>query len=102
MGLAIRLIDASGRTLGEILDSERKLEGALPSENDERFPLLRFVDSYGDTVFNRLQAGHVRQEVERLQQVTGDPAVKQLMEELLQLANECAAAPHRYLKFLGD
>lgn len=102
MGLAILLIDASGRTLGEILDPARKLEGALPPESDDRFPLLRFVDSYGDTVFNRVQASYLREEIARLQQVTGDPAAKRLMEELLRLANECAAAPHRYLKFLGD
>jgi hypothetical protein len=42
------------------------LHRLLPPHDDDTYYCLRYVDWYGDTVFNRLQIETVLQELERI------------------------------------
>lgn len=73
---------------------------SLPRElaTDLRFPLLKWVDPWGDTVFNRAQCAELVAELELASEVFGDDG----LAPVLALAGRAASEPHSYLVFIGD
>ena len=55
MGIDVRLEDEDGNEEKSVLDPGFDLEKLLPSIEDETSYCLRFIDPYGDTVFNNLE-----------------------------------------------
>jgi hypothetical protein len=55
MGISIHWEDERGKRLAELPDMDFFVEQFLPPEGAREFPCLRFVDPYGDTVFNQAQ-----------------------------------------------
>jgi len=102
VGLTIRLTTESGKQLGEVLDPQNLLHHLLPASDDRSFPLLRFVDRYGDTVFNYLQAEALVDELTRLHESQQGIQGHTLLVDLRHLASECSREAHRYLRFVGD
>jgi hypothetical protein len=100
--LTCRLITESGEVLGEAQDGDDLLHRLLPGPDDEEFHCLRYVDWYGDTVFNGRQAGRVLIELDLLHRRTSTQAENQLLEKIEPLARQCRDGVHLYLKFLGD
>ncbi len=70
----------------------------LPDFEDRRYPLLRLVDPYGDTIFSTYQMAGVLAELESLRSETGNV----LLDQLIRLAERCRSRPHSYLAFIGD
>lgn len=95
MGLDAYLEDEFGEELESVLDEDGALAAAWPA-GDAAYPLLRFVDSEGTTMFNRLQLQAALPEFEALAKAV--PAAARL----LKLARKGASEPHLYLRFLGD
>jgi hypothetical protein len=73
-----------------------------PLPSDTRFACLRFVDPYGNTVFNRLQAECALSELNLLRTAFEDPERIREIDQLISLAQTAAGQPHLYLKFIGD
>ena len=63
-----------------------------------RFKLLKYLDPYGDAIFNKLQMDDLIQDFQHLVKTGNDS----LIEEILLLAERCKAEPHTYLSFYGD
>ena len=100
-------VDCTLRTeQGEILDSVEDPTGVvaqlIPALDDERYHCWRFIDPYGDTVFNRLQMERFISEIEQLRADVGDPRARLALERIGSLARECRDGVHLHLKFLGD
>lgn len=74
----------------------------LPSADDSSFPYLRYIDLYGDTIFNQLQIEPFLVEWARLEAAATDQRDKELLAGIRELAQQCQREPHLYLKFLGD
>ena len=55
MGVNVQWESEGGGRLDELLDPCNRVAKLLPDWRDESSICLRFVDLYGDTVFNRLQ-----------------------------------------------
>lgn len=55
MGLSIVLETESGEELERVDDPSNILHRLLPRSDNGSYLLLRFIDWYGDTVFNQLQ-----------------------------------------------
>ena len=102
MALTCRLETENGEVLREVNDGDDLLHRLLPKPDDESFHCLRFVDWYGDTVFNRPQVERVLVELDLLQRRASTPAERQLLERIEQLARQCRDGVHLYLKFSGD
>jgi hypothetical protein len=103
MGLLIELRTESGEVVDRVGESEPTLLLVLPDEEEEKeFPLLRFVDPYGDTVFNGLQSEALIPELKRLQSRATSQQQRKLMERVLELAEACRSSVHHYLVFVGD
>jgi hypothetical protein len=90
--------DEHGNPVGERIDLPADL---FPNVNDIRFVCLRFIDAYGDTYFNGLQAPAVLQDLQLLKTTKPHELVK-LINRLEALARVCEKGTHLYLKFIGD
>jgi hypothetical protein len=102
MGIDVHLENESGKRLDSILDPKGMVARLLPID-DDRFPLLRHVDLYGDTIFNRSQCRQVLCELELLEKSEKhQPDIVACLNQLKKLARKCDAEPHLYLKFMGD
>lgn len=64
---------------------------------------LRFIDRYGDTVFNSLQMPVLLEELEVLQRAASTAAARAHLVHLIDLVSEALAnGPHTFVKFVGD
>jgi hypothetical protein len=102
MGLAVTVEAEDGSQIAEVLDPTNVLHRLLPSKGDDTYYCLRYVDRYGNTVFNRLQMETVLQELERMRVNARGADELELLARLAELARRCQAEPHLYLKFYGD
>ena len=72
------------------------LVGVIPPLDDRTSAVLRFVDPWGDTIFNRFQCVALIEEVRERNLSDPDSAT------LITYANRCTAGVHLYLWFVGD
>lgn len=78
------------------------LEADWPRFDDESYVCLRFLDPYGNVVFNRLQAAVLEGEIERLMAALTDDSKKSILARVLELTRTCKRGGHLYLRFDGD
>ena len=89
-----------------VLEDEHKNRIASLSEefttgvnlNQEAFRVLRYLDPYGDTIFNRLQLPDLLRDLTLLLAMEPHP----LGEALIALVTQCQAEVHTYVCFYGD
>lgn len=101
MSFRVEVRENNDRVLA-VEDLAGELAAILPRGGDSRYPVLRYLDEYGDTYLNSLQVrdlltelGHLREEV------TGEAATRSL-DALVALADKALETPHRFLIFIGD
>ena len=96
----IELRTESGVVLDRVLD-----EGAIARLGEaasfDYTVCLRFVDPFGDTVFNAAQAAVLSREVEARLGSAGE-GDGETLARIVELAERCAGEVHRYLWFVGD
>jgi hypothetical protein len=102
MGIDVRLEDEDGNETSVVFDPTFLVEKLLPPFEDESSYCLRFIDPYGDTVFNSLQMPIFIKELEQAIEETSENDVKSIGQKILKLATECQKDDHQYLKFYGD
>ena len=103
MAMTVRLQDEFGKAVDEVHDTTGIIEARLPSNKDESYYCVRFIDPYGDTYFNQSQMGHFLKEWERLFQVqSSNKQDNALYERVKSFAERCLKEPHIYIKFIGD
>ena len=102
MPIAVFLEDIHGTNRrGSVADGYGGLNRCLPI-GDESFPLLRYVDPYGNVVFNHLQMQQLLEEMNLLIARCSDQESKALLESVRDLAEKCRTSSHLYLRFRGD
>jgi hypothetical protein len=74
----------------------KNLEGVSISYT---FKLLKYLDPYGDTIFNANQIDDLLIDLDVLKQHYIDSG---LINEIIDLAIKCKSEPHTYLIFYGD
>jgi len=78
------------------------LNKLIAHEGDERFQCWRFIDEYGDTVFNRLQMPQFLEELQLIRASVKSPTDLGVLAQLERMARRCQDEAHLYLKFYGD
>ena len=68
MGMSIRLENRDGKAVEEIPDLESLLSRFFPSWDDLTYHFLRYIDPWGETVFNHLQMDELIFELRRIRQ----------------------------------
>lgn len=102
MGIDVEVQGEFGDRFGFIGDPRNLLWELLPRMDDRTFACLRFVDPYGNTVFNRAQAEEVEMELERLAEDLSPGESLDLLIAVAELARKVQSEPHLYLWFIGD
>jgi hypothetical protein len=74
----------------------------LAHPDDRRFKCLRFVDPYGDTVFNRLQCKALSDDLCLLRESGLGGTHDALIRQIESLVAECQHEVHLYVRFIGD
>lgn len=102
MGIDARIETESGELIEELLDIENLLERLLSDYNDETSICLRFVDPYGDTIFNQGQLPVFIQELSLAIEGAADSSAKVHGRKQICLAEKANGQAHTFLKFVGD
>jgi len=102
MGLAVVLEDERGERLDGVDDPTNILHRLLPSPDDTDYSCLRYIDRYGNTIFNRLQMLDLIEQCKRLAKKATDHEEIELLGRIVELALRGQNEPHLYLRFTGD
>ena len=96
MSWGVRLQDERGKpVINEDADIDFELVYAVASHK-----LLRYIEPYGDTVFNRRQMDDFIEGWKLIQPKTAEQ--RQEWEKVLRMATQCKDEVHLYLKFIGQ
>jgi len=99
--LTVELRSAQGEVLDRVFD-----EGAiarLTQSVDHRSSVcLRFIDPYGNTVFNSTQAAVLSAELNTAKGTVVDREDQERLAAVADLADRCAVSLHVLLWFIGD
>lgn len=101
MALTIALEDALGRTIKEVHDTHNVLL-RLEREDAGDFICLRYIDPWGDTVFNTLQMKPFLAELECIMTPTHQEWELAVLRDIQRLARKCDTEIGLYLKCYGD
>lgn len=98
--LKVAVQNINGKKYKEVAPENALLNRLLPIE-DTRFPMLRWIDPYSNTIFNGIQMYPLLEELDRLAGEISSEG-KQLIEQIRELAVYCRDHPQTYLRFIGD
>ena len=103
MAISVVLQDENGVDISEIVhDPQGVITSSLSNVAVSSCGCVRFVDPYGDTVFNHLQATAMVEEWDALRRSFAERGAEVLWREVRKLIVRCSVEPHSYLKFVGD
>jgi len=86
---------------GGTFDAAGDFDRLIPFD-DAASPMWRYIDPYGDTVFNWLQMPAFINELDDLRNAAKAGAESRGLDRLRVIADRCRAGTHLYVKFIGD
>ena len=98
-----RLPDPSGGAF----DAAGDFDGLLPLAEAlwplaASYLLLRYVDPYGDTVFNQLQMDDLLRDIDTAEHLASSDVERRGLDRLRVIAQRCRNSVHLYVWFVGD
>jgi hypothetical protein len=103
MGIVgIALTDEKGNEIAAVAGDTHLLDAPLASLDGEKYQCVRFIDPYGDTIFNRLQMPRLLVEWHAVDAAVTDPAARSVSQQIRGLIERGSREPHLYLRFYGD
>lgn len=101
MAISIFLQDIYGKRRIHVIDPDCTQDNLWPVGNPE-FPLLQYIDPYGDAVFNNAQMPQIAKELEALLAKSTSEEHRTVLAEVIALAESCRKQPQTFLRFAGD
>jgi hypothetical protein len=101
MPIKVTLQTIDGKKLKELVPTGALLNRLLPM-GDARFPILRYVDPYSNTIFNGAQMYPLIEELDQLIKGAASDEDESILARLRELAVDCRNRPQTYLRFIGD
>lgn len=101
MALRIILQTINGKKIEDVVDWEYTLADLWPF-GDQSYPLLQYLDPYGNTFFNGIQMPEVQKELDLLITRTVTEAQNDILRRIYGLTERCHKQPHTFLRFRGD
>jgi hypothetical protein len=102
MGIELVWEEENGAELARLGDPKSYMQKWLPPEPALEFACLRFVDPYGDTVFNTLQLPVLLQELKKCHSNSLEFSVAEHLNEAIALVSKSQGYIHTYVRFVGD
>jgi hypothetical protein len=104
MGIDVAMVNESREPEQQVFDS-RGFLGTLAMNlwaGMSSSVCLRFVDPWGDTVFNQAQIPVLLTELKQCQQNQTDQEIKDHLEKVIRLVSQAEGRSHTYIEFSGD
>ncbi len=102
MGIDVRLENENGKEIEVIIDEKDFLSILIQKKLTTKTKLIKYINPYGDTTFNKLQMKDLVNDLKVLLAMEFTEEQKLLLEEVKRLAEKCIQEHHTYLKFYGD
>jgi hypothetical protein len=102
VGLCVALRGDAGDQIDLVADHKDLLPRLLERLDENAFPMLAYIDRYGDTVFNRLQLPRFLAEWQTLSSRAVSDEEKILLDAIRLLAEKAVRGVHLYVAFIGD
>jgi hypothetical protein len=103
MGIDVELQNETGDMIQHVSDPQGDIVTIVQTmHGDEASKCLRFVDPFGNTIFNTWQMPTLIGELQEAMRRAPDHDAKNAGRKILNLANQAARSLHVYLKFIGD
>jgi hypothetical protein len=101
MTINVYLQSLDGSKHDQVFDLYDSLAQLWPF-TDPSFPLLQYIDPYGNAIFNGLQMPEIRRELTLLVEKSVTEQQKSVLRQIDALAAKCQEEPHKFLRFRGD
>ena len=101
MGIDVVLEDADRKAIQECHDPKRLFARFLRGRDLSSTCCLRFIDEFGDTVFNRAQSAVLVDEL-GVAREDADAETRKYIDNAIRLARLASRKPHLYVRFVGD
>ena len=101
MPINVYLQSVDGKKEDQVFDLHNSLARVWPVGNSS-FPLLQYIDPYGNTIFNGPQMDQVRKELSLLIEKVTTEEQKTMLRKIDEIAERCQKHPHKFLRFRGD
>ena len=101
MGIDVVLEDGDGTPIQECHDPKRLFARFLEGRDLSSTCCLRFIDPFGDTVFNRAQAAVLLEELSSIRS-HADASTRKCIDNAIRLARLASRKAHLYVRFVGD
>ena len=104
VGIDVRVRDEteSGEVRASISDPRMLLPRLLAAANLKSTICVRFIDPYGDAVFNQAQLPALAQELRGMLEVAAGGEARAHLEAVIQLVEAAEGQVHTYVRFVGD
>lgn len=103
MGIEVAWVDETHEKIRVIEDPHGRLTSFFTSDLSTLGPTcLRFVDPWGDTVFNQSQIPVLLAELRAVSAASTQPELCAHIEQLVGLVQQSIEQMHTYIKFIGD
>lgn len=102
MGVNLRWENENGKEMGAVLDPHMIISKIVLKKNLQNTTCLRFIDPYGNAVFNQIQIPILISEIRDILQSESDPDIRDHLQCVLDLAGKSVGKTHTYLRFIGD
>lgn len=103
MGIDATWIDEQHRPKQQVLDPCQCLTSLATSEwLESQTVCLRFIDAWGDTIFNQSQIPILLKELRDSEMRQNDNEIKMHLGKVIDLVCKAVDETHTYIMFVGD
>lgn len=102
LGINAEWQDERGGALASVLDPRSLLARALRSADLSKTLCARFIDPYGNAVFNQTQIPILLHELRNLCHSISHEEAKDHLTQVVSLVARAQGETHTYIKFIGD
>jgi len=103
MGIDVAWITERHEPIQEVFDPRGYLTAlAISTWPSLTSTCVRFIDPWGNTVFNRTQIPVLLSELRSVTQDTSDKETRAHLEKVVRLIERAVDRTHTYIKFIGD
>lgn len=102
MGINVILQDEKGLDISAVVLDPGVIAFCLPGLADTTYACARFIDPYGDIIFNPMQAKVLLDQWDRLQPAFEERNAGRTWDDVRRLIVRCSEETHVYLHFVGD
>lgn len=101
MSVEVVLVDEEGHVIERLIDVHDFVDRAIGAAGTAS-DALKWIDPYGDTTFNTVQAEALLDDWRRAEPLIASSQDRVTWDRLAALAVRCQSEPHLYLRFIGD